>query len=151
MKQKGNKKSVLAAVISAIFIFIGVLCLFSAVWYVNVYGKVGFDAILYTLFSNVGGAEVSLVYGYLLYAALPAVIVTAALAALLLFNWKRKIFAAVPTGKQTKPPLKKIASGRFAIKRKKDWKKPMIFLKKSRMFLRTTSKCCRYIPNVKFV
>lgn len=111
MKQKGNKKSVLAAVISAIFIFIGVLCLFSAVWYVNVYGKVGFDAILYTLFSNVGGAEVSLVYGYLLYAALPAVIVTAALAALLLFNWKRKIFAAVPSGRKIRVfPLPRTAA-----------------------------------------
>lgn len=100
MKRKKSKKSAVAAVLCVALIFIGVLCFLSAVWYINVYGKVGFDAILYTLFSEVGGAEISLVYGYLIYAALPAVIVTAVFSALILFNWKRKIFALVPSGKK---------------------------------------------------
>lgn len=111
MKRTKSKKSAFAAVISAILIFLGVLCFFSAVWYINVYGKVGFDAILYTLFSNIGGAETSLVYGYLLYAALPAVIVTATLSAIILFNWKRRIFATVPSGRKIRVfPLPRAAA-----------------------------------------
>ena len=45
---------------------------FSAKWYVNVYGQLGFDSILYTLLSNLNGVESGLVSKYLSEALTPA-------------------------------------------------------------------------------
>lgn len=99
MRKKSKKISIFAIVFS-LLIFIGVLCVCSATWYVNVYGKVGFDAILYTLFSDVGGAEVSLIYSFLLYAALPSVVITLIFSYLIFFKGKRRIIAKTSSGKK---------------------------------------------------
>lgn len=68
-----------------VLIFVGFLCFFSAWWYVRVYGRIGFDSVLYTITSNLGGVQSSLVISYLATGALPAVICTAAVFAALFF------------------------------------------------------------------
>lgn len=100
MRKKQNRKTGLTEIIFSLIVFLGVLCLFSAVWYRNVCGKVGFDAIVYTLFSNVGGAENSLVYSYIFTAVLPAVAVSAFMAALIFYKGKRRIVLKTETQKK---------------------------------------------------
>lgn len=64
-------------------VLIGLLCLlillaylsfFAAQWYVTVYGRIGFDSVLYTLFSGTDGVSADLLQDYLLSGALPAVL-----------------------------------------------------------------------------
>ena len=59
------------------------LCFFSARWFVNVYGRIGFDSILYTLSASLGGVEPELLTQYLLKALLPAVLFALLTASLL--------------------------------------------------------------------
>ncbi len=55
--------------------------LFSAKWYVTVYGDIGFRSILFTLFSSMEGTASSIVFDWLLKGLLPSVICTALLSA----------------------------------------------------------------------
>ena len=77
---------------------IGVVCLISAVaflcfvaarWYVSVYGRIGFDSVLYTLTSSLGGVQSGLVLEFLTGAGLPALVCTAAVGLLLFLPWKK--------------------------------------------------------------
>ena len=68
-----------------VLIFVGFLCFFSAWWYVRVYGRIGFDSVLYTLTSNLGGVQSDLIVSYLATGALPAVACSAGVCILLLF------------------------------------------------------------------
>ena len=52
-------------------------CFFAARWFVTVYGRTGFDSILFTLQSSLSGVQSDLVRSYLLGGALPALICTA--------------------------------------------------------------------------
>ena len=52
-------------------------CFFAARWFVTVYGRIGFDSILFTLQSSLDGVQSDLIRSYLLRGALPAVICTA--------------------------------------------------------------------------
>lgn len=61
------------------------LCFCSARWYVMVYGRIGFDSVLFTLTSGLGGTQSGLIFQYLLGALLPTLILTA-LSALILFR-----------------------------------------------------------------
>ena len=79
-----TKTSVLVPVICSIFNFIAFLCFFSARWFVTVYGRIGFDSILYTLKSSLGGVQSGLVVEYLLNALLPCLI-CAGICSLLIF------------------------------------------------------------------
>ena len=74
-----------------ILIFIALLCLFSARWYVGTCGRTGFDSILFTLGSGLQGAESGLVMGFLLQAALPALVCGSALIFLLCFRPKKAL------------------------------------------------------------
>ena len=51
-------------------------CFFAARWFVNVYGRIGFDSILFTLQSSLSGVQSDLVRSYLLDGLLPAVCCT---------------------------------------------------------------------------
>ena len=57
-----------AAIAAAILLLTGTLCFFSARWFVSVYGRIGFDSILYTLQASLGGVQSGLVAKYLLQA-----------------------------------------------------------------------------------
>ena len=62
-------------------------CFFSAAWFVRVYGRIGFDSILYTLTSNLGGVQSGLVLNYLLTGALPVAICTVLVCMVILYPW----------------------------------------------------------------
>ena len=72
-----------------LFSALSFLCFFAALWYVSVYGRLGFDSVLYTLTSDLGGVQSGLIVQFLLCAALPAVLCTAAVGFLLFFPWKK--------------------------------------------------------------
>ena len=65
------------------------LCFFSARWYVQVYGRIGFDSVLYTLTSSLSGTQSGLIAKYLSGAALPALVATLIISVLLFFPWKK--------------------------------------------------------------
>ena len=75
-----------AALWCGVMLFTAFLGLFSARWFVNIYGRIGFDSILYTLSSNLGGVEPELLINYLLLGLLPALIFTALSVYLLFFR-----------------------------------------------------------------
>ena len=67
-----------------ILLFISYLCFFAARWFVTVYGRIGFDSILFTLQSSLSGVQSDLVKSYLLRGALPTVLCTILSCAILL-------------------------------------------------------------------
>ena len=72
-----------------VFLFLSFLCFFAANWYVSVYGRIGFDSVLFTLCSDLGGVQSGLVLSFLLRAALPTTLCTAALGFGLFFLRKK--------------------------------------------------------------
>ncbi len=62
---------------SALLLLLGFLAYFSAAWYIDTYGDLGFDTVLSTLLSSLGGLETDLLISYLLRAILPTVLLTA--------------------------------------------------------------------------
>ena len=57
-KQNNSKaKSIILAALSVFLLLIGFLALFAALWYVDLYGDVGFDSVIYTIFSDLGGTD----------------------------------------------------------------------------------------------
>ena len=83
------------AVCCGLLLFVGFWCFFSARWFVNVYGRLGFDSILYTLTYSLGGVEPELLVRYTLSALLPCLLCTAATTALLFFLLRRKKTALI--------------------------------------------------------
>ena len=66
----------IALVALCLLILIAFLCFFSAAWYVRIYGRIGFDSVLYTLTGGMGGVSTDLVDRYLAGAVVPALICT---------------------------------------------------------------------------
>ena len=79
--RRGGSLSVLLSILLAL----ACLCFFAAVWYTGTYGDTGFDSIVYTLFSDLGGTQSGLVLDFCLKALLPAVLTAATLTALMIF------------------------------------------------------------------
>jgi len=69
-------------------LFLSFLCFFAARWFVTVYGRIGFDSILFTLQSSLSGVQSGLVKSFLLRGALPAVLCTILSCAILLLTRK---------------------------------------------------------------
>ena len=61
------------------------VCFFAARWFVTVYGRIGFDSILFTLQSSLDGVQSDLVLSYLLRGLVPAVVCSGLSWAILLF------------------------------------------------------------------
>ena len=55
-------------------ILLACLCFFAARWYIKTYGDLGFDSILYTVFSDLGGVQSGLIWSFCLKALLPTVL-----------------------------------------------------------------------------
>ena len=72
------------AVFLTLLLLIAYLCYFSARWFVNVYGRIGFDSILFTLQSSLSGVQSDLILSFLRQSALPTVACTALSCAILL-------------------------------------------------------------------
>ena len=103
-------RSVLTLILIVLFVFIGFLALFSAMWCSKTYGDIGFDAILFTLFSNLTGVSTELVVSYLKYAIPPTVLCTAAVCFILLFKPKKKLEVSVKNFKLALFPFKRVFS-----------------------------------------
>ena len=65
-------------------LLVSYLCFFAARWFVTVYGRIGFDSILFTLQSSMDGVQSDLVRSFLLRAALPCAVCTFLSCAILL-------------------------------------------------------------------
>ena len=94
IKENKEKKSCHSAgvgpvVLATVLLLVGWLCLFVALWYRNTYGDLGFDSVLYTVFSDLGGVQSGLIVSLALNAFLPGAICTV-LSVGLLFRGKRK-------------------------------------------------------------
>ena len=84
-----RKKRLHPVFLSMLILFPAFLAFFSARWFVSIYGRIGFDSILYTLSSSLEGVESELLIRYLLNALIPALLSTA-LILYLLFRVPRK-------------------------------------------------------------
>ena len=87
--KRAQRKSI-GIICCGILLFLAFLSFLSARWFVNVYGRIGFDSILYTLTSSLGGVEPELLVKYLLAALLPALLATALAVWLVFFCPRRK-------------------------------------------------------------
>ena len=76
-------RKIAACILGVLLVFVGVLCHFSAEWYIQKFGDTGFDSILFTLFSEKGGVAQDVVQEYLQIGLYPTLIMTGA--ALVLF------------------------------------------------------------------
>lgn len=73
MKQPSKaKSSPIPHILTTAALAFGYLSFFSARWFVSTYGRLGFDSILFTLTSELGGVQSGLILRYLLKALLPA-------------------------------------------------------------------------------
>ncbi len=82
---------ILGAFICALILLLGFLCFFSAKWYIDTYGQMGFDSILYTLRSNLTGVQSDLVESYLEKGLTPALICWTVVFCLLFFRPRKKL------------------------------------------------------------
>lgn len=89
-----NVVAIIANTLLCLFLVLGFLCFFSAAWYVRVYGRIGFESILYTLTASLGGVEKNLVRSYLIEGFFPALLCSG-LSALLLLR-KSPLFGKIP-------------------------------------------------------
>lgn len=91
MKNKkivGRTAKIACSIFIVILVTVSFLAYYSAVWCKDKYGDVGFDAILFTLFSDMGGAAAELVQNYLKSTLVPALLLSAIILFILLFDIK---------------------------------------------------------------
>ena len=65
-------------------LFLGYVCFFSGRWYVESFGRLGFDSVIYTLSAGIGGTQSGQISGYLLHGFVPAILLTVLTAWLLI-------------------------------------------------------------------
>ena len=70
---KKRKHLSIRTCVTTLILFLVFLCFFSARWYVSVYGQTGFDSILFTLSSSLGGVQSDLILQFCLRALLPTI------------------------------------------------------------------------------
>ena len=92
-QQPARRGGLLTALLCAV-LSVSCLLFFAAFWYVDTYGDTGFDSIVYTLFSDLGGTQSGLVAAFCLKALLPAVLTAAVLTVGMIFLPRR--FSACP-------------------------------------------------------
>ena len=71
------------------------LCFFASQWFVSVYGRIGFDSILFTLQSSLSGVQSDLIVSFLLRAALPTALCAVLSALLLMLARERRWLCAL--------------------------------------------------------
>ena len=77
-KKRGGKYAApgagIGVIICGALLVVSFLCFFAARWFLSVYGQIGFDAVLFTLQSSLGGVEMELVLSFLFLGLLPALV-----------------------------------------------------------------------------
>ena len=86
----GNTPHNLPLVLCAALLFIGSLCFFSGRFYVSTFGRLGFDSVLYTLSSGLGGVQSGQITRFILLGFLPSVLFTGLVLWLLQRPWLRR-------------------------------------------------------------
>ena len=74
----------------SVAMLVAFLGFFSAWWYVRIYGRIGFDSVLYTLTGGLGGVSTDLIEKFITGAVLPALLCTLAATVILFWNWNWK-------------------------------------------------------------
>ena len=116
MNNKTNKNGILGRILLAILLFFAFSCFFSARWYIETYGDLGFDSILYTLFNGLGGVQSGLVAEYFVNALVPSVLVSAVVYLFLFIRLKKPLkIKYTNTKKITLYPFNKVISSVIAI------------------------------------
>ena len=75
-RTRSDRKFQPAVIGCPIFLFLAFWCFFTARWFIRVYGRIGFDSILYTLTFSLDGLEPELLLNYALWALLPTLVAT---------------------------------------------------------------------------
>ena len=88
-----KKRHVVSITLCLIYLLISSVAYFAANWYDFTCGNVGFDAIMFTLLSNLDGAQATVTGSYLLKGLLPAILSFAAIGFVLFFFPKKKDIA----------------------------------------------------------
>ena len=76
-QKKADVARIIVMIVCGLFIFVGSLLACAANWYIKVYGDVGFDSILFTLFADMDGVNQGIVQRFIFGAVVPALILTA--------------------------------------------------------------------------
>ncbi len=76
-------------------LLVAFLGFFSACWYVRIYGRIGFDSVIYTLTGGLNGVSTDLIENYLTGAMVPCVLCALVAGFFLLWRWHWKRWIAV--------------------------------------------------------
>ena len=77
MTKTRKKTSLLSTTLSVAFLAISCVLFHAADWFVETYGRIGFDAILFTLSADLSGTSANLIVDFLIKGLIPAVLWTA--------------------------------------------------------------------------
>ena len=86
-----DKKRITKLIITGFFIFLSTLALMSAIWYVTIYGDIGFSAIIFTLTIDNSSVEDGILLSFFLRALLPSIILSALLMSFLNIKTKKEL------------------------------------------------------------
>ena len=93
-RPSGEKiKRVFANAALCFVLLVAFLGFFAACWYVRIYGRIGFDSVLFTLTGGLGGVSTDLLSAFFTGAVVPAVLFALVVGIVLFrpWNWKRWI------------------------------------------------------------
>lgn len=99
------------SILLSVLLFVAFLSFYSARWYADTYGQLGFDSILYTLLSDLNGVESDLVSAYLSSALYPALYWSIPLCLVLfIYPPKKLIFEILPLFRVRLFPIPRLIS-----------------------------------------
>ena len=99
-QKKADVARIIVMIVCGLFIFVGSLLACAANWYIKVYGDVGFDSILFTLFADMDGVNQGIVQRFIFGAVVPALILTAIFMLVLFIKLKKPLEFATKKGKK---------------------------------------------------
>ena len=88
-------KVILKNIAIVLAFFLSFLAFFSAQWYVDIFGDIGFRSIIFTLFSPMEGTASGIVYDWLLKGLLPSVTGSVILSLFYFLKFKLKILTKI--------------------------------------------------------
>lgn len=103
-RPKGKIGRYIATATLCAVLFVAFLGFFAARWYVAVYGRIGFDSVLYTLTASLGGLQSDLIFSFLKGGALPAALL-----------WIVAVFLLFPPEKLRLLPIRRWIASLIAV------------------------------------
>ena len=71
------KKYIASRVVLTIFVFLGLLSMFSALWYCDLFGDIGVESVLFTVLAGFAGVQGGMVASWIFSALVPSMALTA--------------------------------------------------------------------------